>query len=78
MVLIGHDPVEADLIGPGILLMILVIQRVRLPGIEIPVGKVETPGGVLGQVRLLHRRVGLLGMKEDFHLLLHQSLLGAY
>src|SRR4029453_2515902 len=56
----------------------LVIQRMCLHGIEIPVGKVEPPGGVLGQVRLLDIRVGLLGMKKDFHLLLHQSLLRAY
>ena len=77
MVLIGHDPVEADLIRPGILLVILVIQRMRLRWIEIPVGKVETTGGVLGQVRLLHRRIGLLGVKEDFHLLLHQDLISA-
>jgi hypothetical protein len=77
MVLIGHDPVEADLIRPGILLVILVIQRMRLHGIEISVRKVEATRGVLGQVRLLHRRVGLLGVKEDFHLLLHQDLLSA-
>jgi len=77
MVLIGHDPVEADLIRPGILLVILVIQRMRLCWIEIPVGKVETTRGVLGQVRILHIRVGLLGVKEDFHLLLHQGLLRA-
>jgi hypothetical protein len=43
----------------------------RLRWIEIPVRKVEPPGGVLGQVRLLDRRIGLLGVKEDFHLLLH-------
>src|SRR6266853_5264586 len=43
--------------------------------IEIAFGKVETTGGVLGQVLVLHIRVGLLGVKEDFHLLLHRDLL---
>ena len=45
--------------------------------LSVSVRKVEATRGVLGQVRLLHRRIGLLGVKEDFHLLLHQDLLSA-
>src|SRR5207249_4129314 len=37
--------------------------------------KVETPGGVLCQVLVMHIGIGLLGVKEHVNLLLHGSLL---
>ena len=76
--LIRHDPVEADLVRPDILLMVLVIQPMRVHRIEIAIGKVETTGGVLCQGLFLHLRVGLWGVKEDFNLLLHGDLLRAW
>jgi len=45
--------------------MVLIIQHMRMPRIEIAVGKVEPTGGVLGEIRVLDIGIGLLGVKED-------------
>ena len=39
--LVGHDPVEPDLIGQRVLLVVLVVQHVGFMRIEERVGKAE-------------------------------------
>src|SRR5687767_1804157 len=51
VVLVGHDTVEADLIGESVLFMILVIQDMGLLWIKVCVRKAQTPGIILGQIR---------------------------
>ena len=58
--------------------MVLVIQLMCADRIKKPIGKVKPTRGVLGQVRVLHVRVGLLRVKEDIHVLLHRSLLSVW
>jgi hypothetical protein len=67
--LIGHDAVETHLIGQGILLMVLVVQHVRLLGIEMGVGKAETSRIVPVEIRIGNITVGLLREPIDFYLL---------
>ena len=69
VMLVGHDAVEAHCIGEGILLMVLVVQHVRLHGIEMGVGKAETSRIVLVEVLIAHITVGLLREPKDLYLL---------
>src|SRR5712691_6012087 len=41
MVLIRHDTIESDLIGPGVLLMVLVVEHMGLVGVEKGVREAE-------------------------------------
>jgi hypothetical protein len=66
--LVGHDAIEAHLIGESILLMVLIVQYVRLLGIEMGVGKAETSRIVLVEFRIGNIAVGLL--REPIHLYL--------
>jgi hypothetical protein len=58
--LVGHDAVEANLIGEGILLMVLIVEHVCLVGIEMGVGKAETARLVLVEILIGDIPVGLL------------------
>jgi len=69
VVLVGHDAVEAHLIGEGILLMVLDVQHVGLLGIEMGVGKAQTSRIVLVEVLIGHITVGLLRKPIDLCLL---------
>ena len=71
MVLVGHYPVNASLVGHDVLLVVLVVEYVGLFGLEVGVGKGEPTGVVLGQLFVSDVGVGLLGMKIDFHLVFH-------
>jgi len=42
-VLVAHDAVKAYLIGPGVLLVVLIVQNVGLLGIKIVLGKRDAP-----------------------------------
>ena len=47
VVLVGHDAVEAVVIGPRVLLVVLVIEDVGLLGVEVRVGEIQAPRLVL-------------------------------
>jgi hypothetical protein len=74
VVLVGHDTVEADLIGESILFVILVIQDMGLLWIEVGVRKAQTPGIVLGQIRIGDVAIGLLREPEHFYAVFHSYL----
>jgi hypothetical protein len=77
MVLVAHDAVEADLIGPGVLLVILIVEDVGFLRIKMGVGEAETPRLILFQVSVGDVAVGLLRKPIDFDMILGSSeLLG--
>jgi hypothetical protein len=47
--LVRHDAIEPHRIGQGVLFMVLVVQDMGLVGVEIGVGKIQTPRGVLSR-----------------------------
>src|SRR5262249_59150584 len=69
VMLVGHDAIEAHLIGESILLMVLIVQYVRLLGIEMGVGKAETSRIVLVEVLIGNITVGLLRKPKDLCML---------
>ena len=73
--LIGHDAIEPDFIGQGVLLMVLIVQHVRPLGIEIGVGEIQPPRRVFGQILVGHVAIGLFRKPEYLDLFLHASLL---
>src|SRR5262249_1965770 len=69
--------VEANLIGQGILLMVLIVQDMGLLRVKIGVGEAETPRLILLQVGVGDVAVGLLREPVDFDMILRSGeLLG--
>ena len=62
--LVGHDAVKPDLVGQGVLLVVLVVKHVGFLGVEERVGKSQPPGVVLFKVRVRDVGVGLFGEPE--------------
>ena len=61
MVLIGHDTVEANLVGQSVLLVVLIVQLVSLPRVKELVAQGEVRILlVLGQIFFVGKAVGLL------------------
>jgi hypothetical protein len=77
VVLVAHDAVKAYLIGPGILLVILIVEHMGLLRVKMGVGEAETPRLILFQVSVGDVTVGLLRKPIDFDMILGSSeLLG--
>ena len=66
--LVGHDAVEAYLVGQDILLVVLVVENAGLFGVKMGVGEAQAAGVVLLQVLVGDVSVGLLGEPVDFRL----------
>jgi hypothetical protein len=65
VVLVGHDAVEANLISEGILVMVLIVEKVGFLGVEIRVGEAQASGVVLREVFVPDVAIGLLGEPID-------------
>jgi hypothetical protein len=59
VVLVGHNPVKAHLIGPGVLVMVVAIEHVGLFGIKVGVGEVHTTRLVGRQIVFRNMAIGL-------------------
>src|SRR6266566_3951410 len=70
MVLVAHDAVEAHFIGQGVLLMVLIVEHMRLLGVNMGVGETETPRRVLFQVGVGDVAVGLFRKPVDLYAVL--------
>ena len=70
MMLIAHDSVEAHFVGPGILVMVLVVEYVGLFWVEVGVGEAEPPRVVSIKKLVVDVSVGLFREPVDFHLIL--------
>jgi hypothetical protein len=70
MVLVAHDAVEAHLISPGVLLMVLIVEHMGFLGVKIRVREAETSRLVLFQVGVGDVAVGLLRKPVDFYVIL--------
>ena len=76
MVLVGHDAVEAVLIGAGVLLVVLVVEHVGLFGVEMGIGEIQSSRFELLNVLVGDVAVGLFREPEYFNLILwHEDLL---
>jgi hypothetical protein len=71
MMLIGHDAVEANLIGEGVLFMILVVQDMGLLRVKVRVRKAQPPRIVLGQILIGDVAIGLLREPEYLNAIFH-------
>jgi hypothetical protein len=69
MVLVAHDAVKAYLIGPGVLLVILIVEHMGFLRVKIGVGKAETPRLILFQVSVGDVTVGLLRKPVDLDMI---------
>ena len=70
MVLVAHDAIKAHLIGPGVLLMILIVENVGFFRVKMGVGEAETPRLILFQVGVGDVAVWLLRKPVDFDMIL--------
>ena len=73
MVLVGHDAVQARLVGHPVLLVVLVVQLVGLLWVEVGIWKVEASRLVPADILFIQVGVGLLGMEKDFHRIFHDN-----
>ena len=57
---VAHDPVEAHLVGPGVLIMVFVVEYVGLIRVKMGIGEAKTPRIVLIEQLVVDISIGLL------------------
>ena len=70
VVLVGHDPVEADFICPGVLFVVLVVEYMGLVRVEVGIGESEAAILIGFDVFVADGAVWLLGEPVDFGMFL--------
>ena len=68
VVFVGHDAVESHFVGQGILVVVLVIKKVGLGGVEEGIGESQPSRVELRQLGVADVALGLLGKPVNFHL----------
>ena len=66
VVFVGHNAVKPHFVGPGILVVVVVVEDVGLFRVEVGIGKVHPPRLVRLQVGLRYMAVGLFREPEYF------------
>jgi hypothetical protein len=70
VVLVAHNAVEAHLIGPGVLLVVLIVEHMGLLRVKMGVGEAETPRLIRFQVSVSDVAIGLLRKPIDLDVIL--------